>query len=85
MLMEPFDVMQAGRMAVIADPEGATFCVWQAKDHKGAKVVNEHGSLNFNGLATRDIRRREVVLRGRVRLGDAGLAWHDDVGIARLR
>ncbi len=52
--MEPFDVMDAGRMAVLTDPEGAAFSVWQAKNHKGAKVVNEHGSLNFNGLATRD-------------------------------
>lgn len=52
--MEPFDVMDAGRMAVLADPEGAVFCVWQAKDHKGASIVNEHGSLNFNSLATRD-------------------------------
>jgi predicted enzyme related to lactoylglutathione lyase len=51
---EPFDVMGAGRMAVVADPEGAVFCVWQARGHKGATVVNEHGSLNFNGLATRD-------------------------------
>jgi predicted enzyme related to lactoylglutathione lyase len=51
---EPFDVMDAGRMAVLTDPEGAAFCVWQAKNHKGAQVVNEHGSLNFNGLATRD-------------------------------
>ena len=53
-VMEPFDVMAAGRMAVLTDPEGAVFCVWQAKDHKGAQIVNEHGSLNFNGLATRD-------------------------------
>ncbi|MDQ2827122.1 MAG: VOC family protein [Actinomycetota bacterium] len=52
--MEPFDVMDSGRMAVLVDPEGAAFSVWQAKDHKGARVVNEHGSLNFNGLATRD-------------------------------
>jgi len=51
---EPFDVMDSGRMAVLTDPEGAVFCVWQAKEHRGAKVVNEHGSLNFNGLATRD-------------------------------
>ena len=51
---EPFDVMDAGRMAVLADPEGAVFSVWQAREHKGAKVVNEHGALNFNGLATRD-------------------------------
>jgi predicted enzyme related to lactoylglutathione lyase len=54
-LMDPFDVMNAGRMSVLADPEGAAFCVWQAKEHKGAKVVNEHGSLNFNGLNTRDL------------------------------
>jgi predicted enzyme related to lactoylglutathione lyase len=54
-VMEPFDVMDAGRMAVFTDPEGAAFCAWQAKQHRGARVVNEHGSLNFNGLATRDI------------------------------
>jgi predicted enzyme related to lactoylglutathione lyase len=52
--MEPFDVMDSGRMAVLTDPEGAVFCIWQARDHKGAQVVNEHGSLNFNSLATRD-------------------------------
>ena len=51
---EPFDVTDAGRMAVLADPEGAVFCVWQARKHKGARVVNEPGSLNFNVLSTRD-------------------------------
>src|SRR6266498_2433832 len=51
---EPFDVMDAGRMAVFTDPEGAAFCVWQAKQHKGARIVNEPGSLNFNVLNTRD-------------------------------
>ncbi len=54
-VMEPFDVMDAGCMAVLTDPEGAVFSVWQAKHHKGANVVNEHGSLNFNGLATRNL------------------------------
>jgi predicted enzyme related to lactoylglutathione lyase len=54
-LMEPFDIMDFGRMAVFSDPEGAAFCVWQAKEHRGARVVNEHGSLNFNGLNTRDV------------------------------
>ena len=42
-------------MAVFTDPEGAAFCVWQAKEFKGAQVVNEPGSLNFNGLNTRDV------------------------------
>jgi uncharacterized protein len=51
----PFDVMDAGRSAVFTDPEGAVFSVWQAKQHKGAQIVNEAGSLNFNGLNTRDM------------------------------
>jgi predicted enzyme related to lactoylglutathione lyase len=54
-VMEPFDVMGAGRMAVFTDPEGAAFSVWQPKEHRGARVVNEHGALNFNGLNTRDV------------------------------
>jgi predicted enzyme related to lactoylglutathione lyase len=54
-LVAPFDVMDAGRMAVLADPEGAIFCVWEARRHRGARVVNEHGAVNFNGLNTRDL------------------------------
>jgi predicted enzyme related to lactoylglutathione lyase len=54
-LLEPFDVMDAGRMAVFADPEGAAFSVWQANTNKGAGIVNEAGALNFNGLNTRDV------------------------------
>jgi uncharacterized protein len=59
-LDEPFDVMDAGRMAVLSDPEGAVFCVWQPGTHKGAQVVNEHGSLNFNTLHTRDLDAAEA-------------------------
>jgi predicted enzyme related to lactoylglutathione lyase len=51
---EPFDIMDSGRMAVFADPEGTVFCVWEAKEHKGSAIVNEHGSVNFNDLNTRD-------------------------------
>lgn len=54
-LAEPFDVMEAGRMAVCADPEGAVFCLWQAGRHRGAEHVNAHGGLNFNNLNTRDV------------------------------
>jgi predicted enzyme related to lactoylglutathione lyase len=54
---DPFDVIDAGRMAVFTDPEGAAFCVWEAKAHKGAQIVNEPGSLNFNGLNTRSVER----------------------------
>ena len=51
---DPVDVLDAGRMAVFTDPEGSAFCVWQAKQHKGARIVNQPGSLNFNSLNTRD-------------------------------
>ncbi len=53
-LAEPFDVGDAGRMAVFADFEGAAFCAWQPRRRRGATVVNEHGSVNFNDLHTRD-------------------------------
>jgi uncharacterized protein len=53
-LTEPFDVVDAGRMAVLADREGAAFCVWEAREHKGAQLVNEPGTWNFSALNTRD-------------------------------
>jgi uncharacterized protein len=53
-LMEPFDITDAGRMAVLADPEGAAFCVWEARGHRGAQLVNEPGTWNFSELNTRD-------------------------------
>ncbi len=54
-VIEPFDVMDSGRMAVFTDPEGAAFCVWQAKEYKGAQLVNDPGTLNFNSLNTREV------------------------------
>jgi uncharacterized protein len=53
-LMEPFDVHDAGRMAVLADPSGAVFCVWQAGQSPGAQLVNQPGTWNFSELNTRD-------------------------------
>ena len=58
--MDPFDVMDAGRMAVATDPEGAGFCVWQPMKVQGAQIVNEHGSLNFNVLGTRDLKQAKA-------------------------
>jgi predicted enzyme related to lactoylglutathione lyase len=54
-IMEPFDVMDAGRMAAFADPEGAIFYVWQAGRTIGSQIVNEHGSVSFNNLNTHDV------------------------------
>lgn len=54
-VIEPFDFMDACRLAVFTDPEGAAFGVWEAKQHKGARLVNDPGSLVLNGLNTRDV------------------------------
>ncbi len=52
--MPPFDVLDVGRMAVIADPQGAVFCLWEPRAHPGARTVNEPGSLIWNELAVRE-------------------------------
>jgi predicted enzyme related to lactoylglutathione lyase len=51
---QPFDVMEAGRMAVIQDPQGAFLMVWQPGRHIGAGLVNAPGALSWNELATPD-------------------------------
>src|SRR5438105_2252253 len=52
--VEPMDVMDHGRMAVIQDPTGAMFCLWQAKNHAGVGVLNETGALCWTELLTPD-------------------------------
>jgi uncharacterized protein len=55
--VEPFDVMEEGRMAVLQDPTGAFFCVWQPRNTIGAGLVNGHGLLSLNQLNTNDPER----------------------------
>lgn len=52
---EPFDVFDAGRMAVCIDSTGAFFSIWQPDTHKGAQLVNVPNSFGWNELATRDM------------------------------
>jgi predicted enzyme related to lactoylglutathione lyase len=49
-----FDVMDIGRMAVIADPTGAMFCVWEPKTNIGAQVMGDPGALAWFELLTND-------------------------------
>jgi predicted enzyme related to lactoylglutathione lyase len=50
--MEPFDVMDAGRMSFVLDPSGAPVALWQANQHIGASLVNEPGTVTWNELIT---------------------------------
>jgi uncharacterized protein len=51
---DAFDVMDAGRMAVIVDPVGAALCLWEPKTHIGASLVNTPGAMTWNDLITPD-------------------------------
>lgn len=55
----PFDVMDVGRMAVLQDPTGAVFQLWEPKKHIGAKILNEPGALCWSELTTRDTKAAE--------------------------
>jgi uncharacterized protein len=63
-LAGPFDVMEAGRMAVIQDPVGAVFCLWEAKAHPGASLLNEVGSLAWTELYTTDTDKASTFYAG---------------------
>lgn len=53
-LAPPFDVFDAGRMAVLQDPTGAVFCVWQPKRNQGTGVTGVDGTLCWADLSTPD-------------------------------
>lgn len=54
-VLQATDVMEEGRIALVADPTGAVVGIWGAGRHHGAELVNEPGSLVWNELATTDL------------------------------
>jgi predicted enzyme related to lactoylglutathione lyase len=68
----PFDVMDVGRMAVIADPQGAFFMVWEPKTTIGAQLVNVPGGLCWNELYTSDLDAAQSFYSGLF-----GWDWHE--------
>jgi len=52
-LQPPFDVFDVGRMAVVKDPTGAPFCLWQAKN-KPNGIADVDGSFCWADLNTPD-------------------------------
>lgn len=51
----PFDVMEHGRMAIVQDPQGVTFCLWQAKAHIGATHGGPLNKVVWPELHTTDV------------------------------
>jgi predicted enzyme related to lactoylglutathione lyase len=53
-LAPPFDVFDAGRMAVVQDPTGAVFEIWQPAKHHGIGISNTNGAFCWADLNTGD-------------------------------
>ncbi len=53
-IMGPYDVADHGRMALLADPSGAMFSVWQAKTHIGYEESGVPGTQCWAELLTND-------------------------------
>jgi predicted enzyme related to lactoylglutathione lyase len=70
-IVPAFDALPAGRMAVLQDPAGAVFCVWEAADRKGAQLVNEPRAWAMSTLWTADP-------RACARFYDAVFGWKTD-------
>lgn len=51
----PFDVFDQGRMAVLVDPQGAHFSIWQAMKSIGVRIRDEANTLCWNELQARDM------------------------------
>jgi predicted enzyme related to lactoylglutathione lyase len=52
---DAFDITDVGRVALIADPQGAVVALWQAGTHFGAERVNDVGCLCMNELVTSEL------------------------------
>jgi predicted enzyme related to lactoylglutathione lyase len=50
----PMDVMEHGRLAVIQDPTGAMFSVWEPLKHMGTGLLDEPGAQTWSELMTPD-------------------------------
>ena len=59
-VLEPFDVLDVGRMALVQDGTGAVVALWQPRRHAGAGLIGETGAMCWNELATTDTARAEA-------------------------
>jgi predicted enzyme related to lactoylglutathione lyase len=64
LLAPPFDVYDVGRMAVVQDPTGAVFALWQPKSHAGTGISGVPGTLCWADLMTPDPARAKEFYTG---------------------
>ncbi|MFG1818899.1 VOC family protein [Kribbella sp. NPDC049174] len=54
MVVRPSDIEQHGLMAIVADPDGAIFGLWEAAEHVGTDRRTDPGSLVWSEALSRD-------------------------------
>ena len=63
-VVEPFDVLDVGRMALVQDTTAAVVALWQPRRHAGAGIIGEPANMCWNELATTDTGRAEAFYAG---------------------
>jgi len=77
-LFGPFDVEGVGRMAVVRDPAGLVFALWEARGHIGARLVGEDDTLCWTEIVTPDEKGAE---KGALKLVRGGFAPKGRMGV----
>jgi uncharacterized protein len=54
LVAEPFDSLDGGRVAIVADRAGAVFGVWKPGAHRGAQRIDEPSAYSMSFLRTPD-------------------------------
>jgi predicted enzyme related to lactoylglutathione lyase len=75
----PMDVPGVGRMAVLEDPTGARFSLWEAKGHEGAALVDEPGAVCWYELGTSDAEKAKAFYSGLF-----GWTWENHPGYSEF-
>ncbi|WP_344440715.1 VOC family protein [Kitasatospora nipponensis] len=63
--MGPMDVGDLGRWALLSDPTGAPFALWEGRRFSGFGVADEPNSLGWIDLSTRDVEAAVAFYKGR--------------------
>jgi predicted enzyme related to lactoylglutathione lyase len=54
-ILEPFDALDGGRLALLADSTGGVIAAWQVGENRGAQIVNEPSAWSMSSLHTSDL------------------------------
>ena len=54
-LYEAVNILEIGSMAMLKAPGGATFSLWQPREHKGMQVMNQPGAACWFELVSNDV------------------------------